>query len=235
MKFLMRLPTRQDVVAHNVQETRIHPAKGHTAVWMIPPSIRFSDVPPSTRFSDVPPSTRFIGCPDIHTGQGPHSTGDDPKTGHANISEGFWWVAGKLSLLTWFKSCRLGSGCPSVGLSCFIFCPVPGVCLFLLGRQPENWPFTVFFFYTVFATENLQMLCIIARGISPHMCQSRLHRRSALARISSNPLTYGLFTQVSWYEVFGIHPAARHFLAMVLEYIRAMSTPQLRATLCSVH
>ena len=139
---------------------------------------------------------------------------------------------GKLSVLTWFRSCRLGSGCPSVGLSCFVFCPVTGVCLFLLGRQPEDWPFTGFLhcqrlcesgsrrlcrtigagtpctdipsknlaraasqgFHSGvhgpvctgaprlqrhgerrFATENLQMLCIRARGISPHMCQLRLH------------------------------------------------------------
>ena len=99
--------------------------------------------PRATQPSDDLPSTR-VSSADANTGQGPHSTGDDPKTGHANISEDPWWVAGKLSLLTWFRTCRLGSGCPSVSLSCFIFCPVPGVCLFLLGRQTEDWPFTGF-------------------------------------------------------------------------------------------
>ena len=189
--------------------------------------------PRATQPSDDLPSTR-VSSADANTGQGPHSTGDDPKTGHANISEDPWWVAGKLSVLTWFRSCRLGSGCPSVGLSCFVFCPVTGVCLFLLGRQPEDWPFTGFLhcqrlcesgsrrlcrtigagtpctdipsknlaraasqgFHSGvhgpvctgaprfqrhgerrFATENLQMLCIRARGISPHMCQLRLHHK----------------------------------------------------------
>ena len=102
--------------------------------------------PRATQPSDDLPSTRFSSA-DANTGQGPHSTGDDLKTGHANISEDPWWVAGKLSALTWFRSCRLGSGCPSVGLSCFVFCPVTGVCLFLLGRQPKNWPFPVLFRY----------------------------------------------------------------------------------------
>ena len=119
-----------------------------------------SDDSPSTRFPDVPAIDNIyrmsqdphgpratqprVSSADANKGQGPHSTGDDPKTGHPNILEDLWWVAGELAVLTWFRSCCLGSGCPSLGFSCFLFCPVTGVCLFLLGRQPEDWPFTGF-------------------------------------------------------------------------------------------
>ena len=40
---------------------------------------------------------------------------------------------------------------------------------------PESWrTFTGFFFLHCLCHRELQMLCIIARGISPHMCPSRL-------------------------------------------------------------
>ena len=210
--------------------------------------------PRATQPSDDLPSTR-VSSADANTGQGPHSTGDDPKTGHPNISEDPWWVAGKLSVLTWFRSCRLGSGCPSVGLSCFVFCPVTGVCLFLLGRQPEDWPFTGFLHCQRLCESGSRRLCRtigagtpctdipsknLARaasqgfhsGVHGPVCTGapRFQRhgaterargisascvcitRNALARISSNPLTYGLFTQVSWYEIFGIHPACSDYI-----------------------
>ena len=199
--------------------------------------------PRATQPSDDLPSTR-VSSADANTGQGPHSTGDDPKTGHPNISEDPWWVAGKLSVLTWFRSCRLNSG-PSVGLSCFV--------LFLLGRQPEDWPFTGFLHCqslcesgsrrlcrTIGAgtpctdipsknlAENLQMLCIRARDISPHMCQLRLHHkeRSGMYFIQSSDVRdhirrdgydFMVWTsqhgKTSWRTAFQemrIHPAKSH-------------------------
>ena len=47
-----------------------------------------------------------VSSADADTGQGPHSTGDDPKTGHANFSKDLWWLVGKLVFLSWLWGVR---------------------------------------------------------------------------------------------------------------------------------
>ena len=72
----------------------------------------------------------------MRTGQGPHSSGDDPKTGHANFSKDLWWVAGNLVFLSWLWGVRpVAMSVRSVFLwvSCAVVSWVVGFALTVLG------------------------------------------------------------------------------------------------------
>ena len=156
----MDVPTRQDVVAHCVSRNAYSSGQGphdrrmilhphdfrmfrHPHIYRMsrhpqgPRATQPSDDSPSTRFSDVLPSTQRSGVFAMRTGQGPHSSDDEKTFGGFPVILRFCpgFEVGVLGC------CVLGRGVrPDRARFMFFW----GPDRFFVGRQPENWPFTMF-------------------------------------------------------------------------------------------